>query len=84
MLLSAGIARAEVLNYTVTTTEDGEDVLTSVTVHRGGEQAVFDAERLIPVRVEHFKSSFGTQRVFFNYYLYEHGALRALNAVRSR
>ncbi len=28
--------------------------------------------------VEHFKSSFGTQRLFFNYYLYENPALRLL------
>jgi CelD/BcsL family acetyltransferase involved in cellulose biosynthesis len=33
--------------------------------------------------VEHFKSSFGTQRVFFNFYLHEHLALRVLRAVRS-
>ena len=30
--------------------------------------------------VEHFKSSFGTQRLFFNYYLYEHPLLRIMRA----
>jgi hypothetical protein len=30
--------------------------------------------------VEYFKSSFGTQRLFFNYYLYEHSLLRLLRA----
>ncbi|MGD8396130.1 MAG: GNAT family N-acetyltransferase [Candidatus Eiseniibacteriota bacterium] len=32
--------------------------------------------------VEHFKSSFGTQRVFFNFFLDEHPAVRALRALR--
>jgi hypothetical protein len=30
--------------------------------------------------VEHFKSSFGTQRLFFNYYLYENPLVRVLRA----
>ena len=34
--------------------------------------------------VEHFKSSFGTQRLFFNYYLYENPALRILRGGLAR
>jgi hypothetical protein len=34
--------------------------------------------------VEHFKSSFGTQRLFFNYYLYEHPLLRLVRAGKAR
>ncbi len=49
-------AKAEVTGYTTSTTE-GRTVLTSVTARRDGRLAIFDASRLIGVRVVHFKAA---------------------------
>ena len=46
---------AEVTSFTAKNT-GSRTRLTSVTVDRGGKQAIFDAERLIPVRITHFKA----------------------------
>ncbi len=56
VFVSFGLVRAEVGNYTVQRC-DGVTSLTSVSVQRGAGRAIFDAERLIPARVTHFKSS---------------------------
>ena len=55
----AARGQADVLRYTTTTTEDGEVILTSVTVSRGGRAAIFDPQRLIRVQVIHFRSRGG-------------------------
>ena len=54
--VTAPALRADVTDYTTTLTEDGRFVLTSVTVRLGAGDAVFDADRLIPVKVVHFRS----------------------------
>lgn len=55
-LICVGEVQADVTHYTVKR-RDGVTSLTSVTVRRDRGDAIFDAERLIPARVTHFKSS---------------------------
>ncbi|MFW6162746.1 MAG: TolB family protein, partial [Planctomycetota bacterium] len=56
LLALAPAGRAEVVGYT-TTTADGVVTLTSVTVRRGGETAIFDPAKLIRVTVLHFRGA---------------------------
>ena len=50
---AAASSRAQVLRYTVDT-QDGQTVLTSLTVDRGSGPAIYSAESLVGVRLVHF------------------------------
>ncbi len=62
LLVLTATARADVTSYTIS--KEGDTTrLTSVTVQRGGRAVIFDAERLIGVRLVHYSSTQGVHLI---------------------